>query len=210
MHAVKKMALVVLSLAVGIALHFYPSSYAVSPAVSVETVHLTNNLAAGPIPVALGTASAFAILTKSGITDAPLSTITGDIGSSPISGTAILISCPEVTGTIYSVDAAGPLPCRVTNATLLTAAVSDVEIAYNNAAGRTSPDFTELGAGEIGGLTLVPGLYKWSTNVLISTDVTLSGGANDVWIFQIAGNLTQANAKKMYLVGGARAKNIFW
>ncbi len=69
---------------------------------------------------------------------------------------------------------------------------------------------TELGAGEIGGLTLVPGLYKWSTGVLISTNVTLSGGPNDVFIFQIAGTLTQANATRVMLTGGAQAKNVFW
>jgi hypothetical protein len=93
---------------------------------------------------------------------------------------------------------------------MMTTAISDMEIAYTDAAGRTSPDFTELGAGEIGGLTLVPGLYKWGTDVLISTDVTLSGGADDVWIFQIAGGITQAAGKKVTLAGGALPKNIFW
>jgi hypothetical protein len=85
-----------------------------------------------------------------------------------------------------------------------------MEFAYTDAAGRTSPDFTELGAGEIGGLTLAPGLYKWGTAVTISKDVTLSGGPNDVWILQVAGKLTQANATHVTLAGGALAKNIFW
>jgi hypothetical protein len=67
-----------------------------------------------------------------------------------------------------------------------------------------------LGAGEIGGLTLVPGLYKWSSGVSIATDVTLSGGPNDVWIFQIASTLKQASATRITLAGGAQAKNIFW
>lgn len=162
-------------------------------------------------PVSLGTAGTFAILTKTGITDVYASAITGNVGTSPITGAALGLTCGEVmTGTVYTVDAAGPLPCRVTNATLLTAAIGDMGIAYNDAAGRTSPDFTELGAGEIGGLTLVPGLYKWGTGVLISTDVTLSGGPNDVWIFQIAQTLNQANATKVILAGGALPKNIFW
>ena len=104
----------------------------------------------------------------------------------------------------------GPLPCRVTDPTLLTKAVGDMEIAYTDAAGRMLPDFIDLGAGHIGGLTLVPGLYKWNTRVSMSTDVTLSGGKNAVWIFQIAGTFTQASATKMILKGGARAKNIFW
>jgi hypothetical protein len=162
-------------------------------------------------PVALGTAGTFAILTKTGITDVYKSTINGDVGSSPITGAAILLTCPEVaTGVIYTVDAAGPLPCRTTNATFLTAAIGDMGIAYSDAAGRSLPDATELGAGQIGGLTLTPGLYKWSSNVLISNDVTLSGGPNDVWIFQIAGQINQASATHVTLAGGALAKNIFW
>jgi hypothetical protein len=164
----------------------------------------------GPVPVNLGTAGTFAILTKTGVTDVPASAITGDVGTSPISGAALLLSCREVRGKLYSVDAAGPLPCATTDANFLTGAVGDMEFAYDDAAGRPSPDFTELGAGEIGGLTLAPGLYKWGTDVLITTDVTLSGGPNDVWIFQIAGKLKEANARRVRLAGGALAKNIFW
>ena len=81
--------------------------------------------------------------------------------------------------------------------------------AYDDAAGRVFPDFTELGAGEIGGLTLGPGLYKWSSALLLSTDVTLSGGPDDVWIFQVAGTLNQANGKRITLAGGAQPQ-IFW
>jgi hypothetical protein len=165
----------------------------------------------GQAPVSLGAADRFAILTKSGITDVPPSAINGDAGASPISGAAIHLTCAEMmTGIIYSVNAAGPLPCRVTDPTLLSTAVGDMEAAYTDAAGRTLPNHTNLGAGEIGGLTLAPGLYKWTTGVLISTDVTLSGGADAVWIFQIAGTLTQADATRVILKGGARPKNIFW
>jgi hypothetical protein len=165
----------------------------------------------GQTSVPLGTAGRFAILTKSGITDVFASAIHGNVGASPITGAAIHLKCTEVmTGTIYSVNAAGPLPCRVTAPILLTKAVGDMEIAYTDAAGRILPDFIDLGAGKIGGLTLVPGLYKWNTGVLISTNVTLSGGLNNVWIFQIAGTLTQADATRVILKGGARAKNVFW
>ena len=115
-----------------------------------------------------------------------------------------------MTGRIFVVDAAGPLPCATNDATTLTAAVLDMETAYLDAEGRVSPDFIELGAGEIGGLTLKPGLYKWGTPLLISTDVTLEGGPNDVWIFQVAGTLNQANGTRVTLAGGALPKNIFW
>ena len=161
-------------------------------------------------PVNLGKAASFAVLAKSGITNVPSSKITGNVGASPITGAAIGLTCAEVTGTIYSVNAAGPLPCRVTDATGLTTAVRDMQTAYTDAAGRTNPRAVNLGAGQIGGLTLAPGLYKWTSNVGISKNVTLAGGANDVFIFQIAGTLTQASATKVILAGGARAKNVFW
>ena len=182
--------------------------------VELETTKQTSQglsaLPSGPAPVRLGKAGTFAILSKTGITDVYASAVTGNVGTSPITGAALLLSCSEVTGQIFTVDAAGPLPCTTTDATFLTSSVLDMELAYDDAAGRPSPDFVELGAGEIGGLTLTPGLYKWGTSVLITNDVTLSGGPNDVWIFQIAGTLDQANGARITLAGGARAKNIFW
>ena len=164
----------------------------------------------GPMPVYLGNAGTFTILTSTGITDVYASPIVGDVGTSPITGAALLLTCGEVSGKVFVVDAAGPLPCATTDPAFLTAAVGDMGFAYDDAAGRLGPDFIELGAGEIGGLTLAPGLYKWGTGVLITTDVTLSGGPNDVWIFQVAGTLNQGNATRVTLAGGALAKNIFW
>ncbi len=173
---------------------------------------LTESLAAleQQTGVNLGVAGNFVILSKSGITDVYKSDITGDVGSSPITGAAILVTCTEVAGTIYSVDAAGPLPCVVTNATLLTTAVGDMQTAYTDAAGRSNPDVLNLGAGNIGGTTLTPGLYQWTSAVIIPTDVTISGGPNDIWIFQVAGTLIMSSAVRITLTGGAQAKNIFW
>jgi hypothetical protein len=175
-------------------------------------------VAAGRAPVLLGTAGNFVILTKAGITDVPSSAITGNIGTSPITAAAIGVTCPEITGTIYGVDAAytgnGTTTCFKGNApdkTLVDNAVLDMGIAITDAKGRTTPDSTGLGAGNISGLTLVPGLYKWGTGVLItSAGVTLSGSANDVWIFQIGQDLTVENSAIVTLSGGALAKNIFW
>ena len=169
------------------------------------------NAASHQAPVKLGSASTFALLSKTGITNVYASVINGDVGASPITGAAIGLTCGEVaTGILYTVDAAGPLPCSVTAATLLTSAVSDMETAYTDAAGRVLPDYTEIGSGEIGGKTLTPGLYKWGTDVKISTDVKLAGGPTDVWIFQIAGGIDQASATRVTLIGGALAKNIYW
>ena len=159
--------------------------------------------------VNLGVAGDFVILSKSGITNVPTSDITGNIGTSPITGAAIGATCSEVTGTIYSGDATGPA-CEVIDPSRLTAAVSSMETAYTDAAGRSNPNFLNLGAGNIGGLTLKPGLYKFTSAVIIPTDVTISGGPDDVWIFQVAGLLTMSSAVKITLSGGAQAKNIFW
>jgi len=182
----------------------------VSPAPSANS-NVISAPAAAVLPIVnLGLAGNFAILSKSGVTDVYKSTVTGDVGSSPITGAAILLTCPEVLGTIYSVDAAGPLPSSVNNPGMLTTAVSNMEAAYTDAAGRINPDFLNLGAGSIGGLTLTPGLYKWTSTLTIPTDVTLSGGPNDVFIFQIQGTFTMASAVKVILTGGVQAKNIFW
>ena len=59
-------------------------------------------------------------------------------------------------------------------------------------------------------MTLPAGTYKWSSGVLIPTNVTLNGNAKDVWIFQIAGGVTQASGVRVQLTGGALSKNVFW
>ena len=163
----------------------------------------------GPSPVNLGMAGNFVILAQSAVTDVPTSAVTGDVGLSPATGAGIGLTCAGVTGSVYSVDAAGPLPCVLTDATRLTTAVGDKGTAYTDAQGRAA-DYTELGAGNIGGLNLGPATYKWGTGVLIPTDVTLTGGANDVWIFQIAQGLTVSPGVHVILAGGALPQNIFW
>ncbi|MGC9968936.1 MAG: ice-binding family protein [Minisyncoccia bacterium] len=172
--------------------------------------------AAGPAAVNLGSAGNFVILAKTGISTTGSTSIVGDIGVSPaaasyITGFGLMLDISNafstsalVTGKVYAADYAAPTP------TTMTTAISDMQTAYTDAAGRTNPTQTEMGAGNIGGDTLVPGLYKWSTNVTIPTDVTLSGGPNDVWIFQIAGNLVMSSATHIILSGGAQASNVFW
>lgn len=160
--------------------------------------------------VNLGVAGDFVILSKTGITDVYKSAVVGDIGASPITGAAILLKCSEVTGAIYTVDAAGPLPCSTTAPSRLTTAVGDMQTAYTDAAGRSNPDFLNLGAGDIGGKTLTSGLYKWTSALIIPTDITISGSSTDIFIFQIAGTLKMSSSVRITLAGGVQAKNIFW
>lgn len=172
----------------------------------------------GPAAVDLGTAGDFAILSKTGITTTGVTAITGDIGVSPIDSTAItgfgltmdpsneFSTSPIVTGRIYAADYAAPTPAK------LTAAISDLRTAFIDAAGRATPDGTELYAGNLTGRTFLPGLYKWSTGVSVDAagTVTLDGGANDVWIFQIDGDITMNSGSSVTLIGGAQAENVFW
>jgi hypothetical protein len=172
-------------------------------------------LSDGGMPVDLGAARDFAILAKTGISTVPESEITGDIGVSPaaasyITGfslsadaTNVFATSTQVVGQVFAADYAAPTSAN------MTAAISDMESAFSDAAGR-APDVTELGDGDIGGMSLEPGTYKWSTGLLIPTDVTLTGDANAVWIFQIAGDLKVSNGKRVTLAGGAQPENVFW
>jgi hypothetical protein len=170
-----------------------------------------------PATVNLGTAGDFVVLAKTGISTTGTTQITGDIGISPaaasfITGFDLIMNASGtfsisslVVGNVYAADYTDPTPTK------MTTAVSDMETAYTDAAGRTLPDYTELYAGDITGQTLTPGLYKWGTGVLVSeAGVTISGTENDVWIFQIAENLTLANGAIVTLSDGAQASNIFW
>ncbi len=168
----------------------------------------------GPAPVNLGLAGTYAILAKTGITTVPASVITGDVGISPAASTDITgfnltnatgyATSPQVSGRVYAADMASPTPLNV------ALAVGSMEAAYTDAAARPNPDFIELGTGNIGGLALVPGLYKWGGTVLAPSNFSLAGGPNDVWILQIAGDLTVSSNVIVTLTGGARAQNIFW
>jgi hypothetical protein len=184
---------------------------------ALYTVNVTTG--AGPAPVALGTAENFAILTKAGITTTGTTAIVGDMGVSPIAATAItgfslsadasntFSTSPLVTGKIYAADYAAPTP------TYMTTAISDMETAYTDAAGRpaaTALPFLNLGSGTLSNQTLAPGIYTWGSGVTIPTNLTFNGGANDVWILQVGGTLAISSNMQILLAGGAQAKNIFW
>jgi hypothetical protein len=164
--------------------------------------------------VNLGAAGNYVLLAKTAITNISTSAITGDLGLSPaatsyITGLSLTnatgyATSAQVTGQIFAADMAAPTGIN------LTTAVENMITAYNDAAGRPTADHLELGTGNIGGMTLSAGLYKWTTNVTLPSDVTLNGGANDVWIFQISQNLLMSNGVRLNLTGGAQAKNIFW
>jgi hypothetical protein len=165
-------------------------------------------------PVNLGTAGNYVILAKTAINNSGISAVIGDLGISPAATTYITgfvltdatgyATSAQITGSVYAADMADPTPVD------LTTAVENMLTAYNDAAGRLNVDFLELGAGIIGGKTLSPGLYKWTSTVTLPSSITISGSSTDVWVFQIAGDLTLSSAVNIVLSGGAKAQNIFW
>lgn len=149
--------------------------------------------------ITLAGASNLAVLAGSSITNTGATTITGDLGLSP--GSSV-----------------GGFPPGILNGTqhindvISNQAKLDLTAAYNDAAGRTSTDIVTL-SGNIGGLTLSPGLYKSTSSLAISSgDLTFDakGNANAVFIIQIATTLTTTSGRKVILSGGALASNIFW
>lgn len=149
--------------------------------------------------VALGSSSTFAILAGSTITNTGATTVTGDLGLSP--GSSVGGFPPGIlNGTEYIDD------------TVAAHAKVDLTAAYNDAAARTCTDMVTL-SGNIGGLTLTPGLYKSTSSLALSSgNLTFDakGNASAVFIIQIASALTVTSGRQVILSGGALASNIFW
>jgi Ice-binding-like len=151
-----------------------------------------------PTVALLGTTT-FAILAGSSITSTGGTVITGNMGLSP--GSSVGGFPPGILNGVQHI-----------NDVLVNQAKLDLTVAYNDAAGRTSTDMVTL-SGNIGGLTLTPGLYKSTSSLAVSSgDVTFDalGNPNAIFIIQIASTLTTTSGRQVILAGGAQAKNIFW
>lgn len=176
---------------------------ALTDATSTNIVLITGGLgipcsSANQAPLVLGAAANFAVLAGSTVANTGLTTVKGNLGLSP--GSAVTGFPPGiVNGNEFVAD------------TTADQAKLDLTTAYNDAAGRTVAPVTI--AGNIGGMTLAPGLYKSTSSLEISSgDLTLDaqGDANAVFIFQIASTLTTTAGRQVILSGGAKAANIFW
>jgi hypothetical protein len=174
--------------------------------------------------VELLTAGDYVILTKTGISTVPDSIITGNIAVSPIAAEAMtgfsfaadstgtFSTSSQISGMAYAADYLAPTP------SLLTTAVSAMEAAYTDAAGRSNPDAARinLGGGLLGGdfggasAPLTPGVYTFSTDVNIKDDIYFHGDSADVFIIQSTGDVKQAANYNVILSGGALPENIFW
>ncbi len=168
-----------------------------TPSGAATTV-LSTSAACGQAPVSLASAASFAVLAGSTVTNTGSTVVTGDLGVSP--GTAVTGFPPgTVTGTIHAGDA------------VAADAEANLTIAYNDAAGRTLCPISV--AGNLGGMTLTPGLYKSTSSLEISSgDLTLDAqlNASAVFIFQMASTFSTTSGRQVILAGGAQASNIFW
>ena len=176
------------------------------------------NTPPGIPPVELASASNYAILAKTGISTVPNSNVYGDVAVSPLAGAAMTgfamvmdpsgqwSTSPQINGKAYAANYAAPISSE------LTAAVIDMETAYNDAAGRPNGDGarTNLGAGDITGEILTPGVYTFTVPIHFSADIAFEGDENDVFIIQTTSSVLQAAGTKVRLLGGVQAKNIFW
>jgi len=164
--------------------------------------------------VELGTARNYVILASTGIFNNPESNITGDLGLSPADTSSLTgfditeesnyATSTQVNGRIYVSNMGAPTPAN------LTVAVEDMVAAYDDAAGRSNPDFIDLHNSDIGGRALSPGLYKWNGNLNVSSGITISGNSDDVWIFQVAEGLNISSDVSMELSGNTQVRNIIW
>jgi hypothetical protein len=166
-----------------------------------------------PLPVNLGTAGNFTALGETLVSAGTTVSVVGNVGIYPAAATYLTGFSPTadpsnqfstsalVRGRLYAADYASPTPA------FLDSAIGDMDAAYTDAAGRAA------GASNLvltGSSVLAPGVYAWTSGLDIASSITLAGGANDVWIFQISGTLTLGSGVQINLAGGAQASNIFW
>ena len=157
---------------------------------------LVSGASAAVTAVPLGTATSFAVLAGSGISNTGPTTVTGDLGTFPtttVDGSASI----TVNGANHAGDA------------VTQGAKNDLVTAYNTAAGEgpTSPIVADLG-----GQTLTPGVYNSASSIGLTGDLTLNAGGdpNAVFVFQAGSTLITASTSRVNLVNGAQSCNIFW
>ncbi|MFD5032536.1 ice-binding family protein [Streptomyces sp. NPDC058405] len=140
--------------------------------------------------------TSFAVLAGTTVTNTGPSVVTGDLGVSP--GATITGFPPGVVnGATHAADATA------------LQAQADLTVTYNRAAA-LPPDSTI--SGDLGGLTLAPGVYNAASTLALTGTLTLdaAGDANAAWVFQIGSTLTTASASSVLLVNGAAARNVVW
>jgi len=180
------------------------------------TFRTGNEAATAQRSVGLGDAGDFAVLAEEGVATTGETVVHGNIGLSPGTGSEFtgfsnvmdstnrFATSSHVTGRMYAAEYAPPTPVNVVKA------MQDMQSAYTLASRREMPHTKNLGDGSIDKMTLPPGLYRWDSDLAIENSVTLEGDSNDVWVFQIEGDLNVSSGAILTLIGGAHCDNIIW
>lgn len=163
------------------------------------SVSVTGSAAGGPGP-SFGTADPFAVLGSTAISCIGVSSVAGNVGVAP-AGSVSGFPAPCVI-------AAPGDPVPHVNDAVAMVAQADVTPAYNALA--AMPCGTQLTGVDLGGLTLAPGVYCFTSSAQLTGNVTLAGPANGLWVFQVASALTTGTSSQVILSGGAQAKNVYW
>lgn len=161
------------------------------------SVTVTSAPAAGP---SLGTAARFAVLGSTAVSCVGVSNIAGDVGVAP-AGSVSGFPAP------CTISAPGAPTPHINNA-VATTAQSDVTPAFNALA--AMPCGTSLTGQDLGGKTLAPGVYCFTSSAQLTGVLTLAGPANGLWVFQVSSALTTGTSAQVVMSGGGQAKNVFW
>ena len=151
-------------------------------------------------PVNLATAQPFVVLGGAGVTNTGPSVLNGDLGVSP--GTsAVGFGAPAVVNGATHVNDA-----------VAAQAQADLTTAYDVAAGQAIPPGNELTGIDLGGLTLSPGAYGFSSSAQLTGQLTLDahGDPNAQFVFVIGSTLNTASASSVILTNGASPCNVYW
>jgi hypothetical protein len=192
-----------------------------APAATTPVVDPVGAVCVGAECVNLATAGNYVILAKDGgITNVSPSVVTGHVGMNAVAagmtGFSLVMDASntfatstQVTGRMYASDYADPTPAN------LTQAITDTGAAFGSATGKPTSGaaFVNAHAGILGGQTLLPGVYEWTTEVSVAAGetVTLAGSATDVWVLRTTtGGITMNSGATVALTGGALPQNVFW
>ncbi len=157
-------------------------------------------IAANAAPVNLATAQPFVVLGGAGVTNTGPSVLNGDLGVTPGTSLSGFGAPAVVNGATHANDA------------VAAQAQADLTTAYNVAAGQAISPGNELTGTDLGGLTLSPGAYGFSTSAQLTGQLTLDahGDPNAQFVFVIGSTLTTASASSVILTNGASPCNVFW
>jgi hypothetical protein len=162
--------------------------------------NVTISAAGASVGPSFASAAVYAVLGSTAISCIGTTTVAGNVGVAPAGSVSGFPAPCSIT------SPGNPTP-HINDAAAVTAQ-ADVTPAYNSLA--AMPCGTALTGFDLGGMTLAPGVYCFTSSAQLTGNVTLAGPANGLWVFQVGTALTTSTSSQVILSGGAQAKNVFW